>query len=115
MRFTLSVPAFLALASTAFAQTPDFDPVNSPSNNQVITAGQPFTIQWEAPAKYAAGTISIELIGGATQGTQVPLSTIASKLTCTRKRNDLATNLDTSRHCQQRWLFRLERPRRPGR
>ncbi|PNP42544.1 hypothetical protein TGAM01_v203757 [Trichoderma gamsii] len=78
MRFTLSVPAFLALASTAFAQTPDFDPVNSPSNNQVITAGQPFTIQWEAPAKYAAGTISIELIGGATQGTQVPLSTIAT-------------------------------------
>ncbi|KAM0512666.1 hypothetical protein ACHAPE_008691 [Trichoderma viride] len=78
MRFTLSVPAFLALASTAFAQTPDFDPVTSPSNNQVITAGQPFTIQWEAPAKYAAGTISIELIGGATQGTQVPLSTIAT-------------------------------------
>jgi hypothetical protein len=84
MKFTLSVPALLALASTAFAQTADFDPVNSPSFNEVITAGKPFTIQWEAPAKYATGTITIELIGGATQGTQVPLNTIVCKLPCTR-------------------------------
>lgn len=85
MRFTLSVPAFLALVSSTFAQTADFDPVTAPSSNQIINAGAPFTIQWTAPAKYAAGTVSIELIGGATQGTQVPLSTIASKLTCTRR------------------------------
>ncbi|KAL9484815.1 hypothetical protein ACSS6W_003604 [Trichoderma asperelloides] len=79
MRFTLSVPAFLALVSSTFAQTPDFDPVTVPSSNQIINAGAPFTIEWQAPAKYAAGTISIQLIGGATQGTQVPLDIIASK------------------------------------
>lgn len=79
MRFTLTVPALMALVGSAFAQTADFDPVTVPSSNQVINAGAPFTIEWQAPAKYAAGTISIQLIGGATQGTQVPLDVIASK------------------------------------
>ncbi|PTB46627.1 uncharacterized protein TrAFT101_003924 [Trichoderma asperellum] len=78
MRFTLSVPAFLALVSSTFAQTADFDPVNVPSSNQIINAGAPFTIEWQTPAKYAADTISIQLIGGPTQGTQVPLDVIAT-------------------------------------
>ncbi|KAM0260324.1 hypothetical protein ACHAQJ_002889 [Trichoderma viride] len=78
MRFTLTVPAFLALVSSAFAQSADFDPVTVPTSNQIISAGAPFTVQWTAPAKYAAGTISIELIGGATQGTQQPLGVIAT-------------------------------------
>ncbi|KAL6908686.1 Ser-Thr-rich glycosyl-phosphatidyl-inositol-anchored membrane family domain-containing protein [Trichoderma evansii] len=78
MRFTLTVPALMALVGSAFAQTADFDPVTVPTNNQHITAGAPFTIEWQAPAKYAGNTISIQLIGGPTQATQVPLDVIAT-------------------------------------
>jgi hypothetical protein len=84
MRFTLTVPAFLALVSSAFAQTADFDPINVPTSNEVITSGAPFTLEWEVPAKYASNTITIELIGGPTQATQQVLGTIASKLMFSR-------------------------------
>jgi hypothetical protein len=80
MKFQISAAALLALVSSTFAQTPGFDPVTVPSSNQIISAGAPFTVQWTAPAQYASGTISIELIGGPTQGTQQPLGVIASKL-----------------------------------
>ncbi|KAK2591133.1 hypothetical protein QQS21_011171 [Conoideocrella luteorostrata] len=78
MRF--SVAAVLAFAATALAQEPthDFDPVSKPAMNEVITAGKTFTITWDAIAKYADGTISIELIGGATQPTQQHVDNIAS-------------------------------------
>ncbi|KAL7909434.1 hypothetical protein GGI35DRAFT_381970 [Trichoderma velutinum] len=78
MRFTLTVPAFLALVSTAFAQTADFDPITVPTSNEQITAGAPFTVEWDVPAKYAGETVTIELIGGPTQATQQPLGTIAT-------------------------------------
>ncbi|ODA78758.1 hypothetical protein RJ55_06141 [Drechmeria coniospora] len=78
MRFQLSLSAVLALAASAFAQTADFDPIYTPKSNEVIPAGSPYSITWSAPAKYAAGTISIHLIGGATQNTQVPIMDIAS-------------------------------------
>jgi hypothetical protein len=80
MRFTISATAVLAMAMSAFAQTPDFDPVYTPAANAVIKAGSTFEITWQAPAKYAEGTISISLIGGATQNTQVPLEDIACTL-----------------------------------
>ncbi|KND94943.1 hypothetical protein TOPH_00211 [Tolypocladium ophioglossoides CBS 100239] len=78
MRFSLSVTAVLAMAASAFAQTADFDPIFTPTPNEVVPAGSTFTITWEAPAKYAGDTISIHLIGGATQGQQVPLLDIAA-------------------------------------
>ncbi|KAL7790986.1 Ser-Thr-rich glycosyl-phosphatidyl-inositol-anchored membrane family domain-containing protein [Trichoderma ceciliae] len=78
MRFTLSASAFLALVSSAFAQTADFDPITVPTPNELVTAGAPFTVEWTAPAKYAADTITIELIGGPTQATQAVLATIAT-------------------------------------
>ncbi|KAK8925193.1 hypothetical protein VCV18_005619 [Metarhizium anisopliae] len=76
MRF--SVATILAFAATAFAQTADFDPIYAPTPNEKIAAGSTFTITWKAPAKYSEGTVKIELIGGATQNTQVPLADIAS-------------------------------------
>lgn len=79
MRFTLSVPAFMALVASVLAQTPGFDPITVPTSNEIIAAGAPFTVQWDAPAQYAAGTITIELIGGATQATQQVLGTVASE------------------------------------
>lgn len=78
MRFTISATAVLAMAMSAFAQTADFNPVYTPESGAVVEAGSTFQITWEAPAKYAEGTISISLIGGATQGTQVPLQQIAA-------------------------------------
>lgn len=69
----------MALAATAFAQTADFNPIYKPDANQVIPAGSTFDIVWDAPAKYEAGSVSIHLIGGATQNTQVPLLDIAGK------------------------------------
>lgn len=78
MRF--SVATILAFAATAFAQTADFDPIYAPKANEIIPAGSTYTITWKAPAKYSEGTVKIELIGGATQGTQVPLTDIACKL-----------------------------------
>lgn len=82
MRF--SVAAVLAFAASAFAQTPDFDPVYTPKKDETVTAGSSFTLTWDAPPKYADGTISIELIGGATQNTQQPIAKIAceSSTTC---------------------------------
>ncbi|EFY90827.1 hypothetical protein J3459_004036 [Metarhizium acridum] len=76
MRF--SVAAVLAFAATAFAQAADFDPIYTPKSGETIVAGSPYTITWDAPAKYLDGTVKIELIGGATQNTQVKLADIAS-------------------------------------
>ncbi|KAH0595607.1 hypothetical protein MHUMG1_06783 [Metarhizium humberi] len=76
MRF--SVATILAFAATAFAQTADFDPIYTPKADETIPAGSTYTITWKAPAKYSEGTVKIGLIGGATQGTQVPLIDIAS-------------------------------------
>ncbi|GJN68508.1 hypothetical protein PLICBS_002551 [Purpureocillium lilacinum] len=80
MRFTLT--ALVALAATAFAQNPDFNPVTKPLKDEVLTAGSTYTIEWQPPvrtaAKYADAIVNIRLIGGATQETQVPLDTIAT-------------------------------------
>ncbi|KEY72524.1 hypothetical protein S7711_05597 [Stachybotrys chartarum IBT 7711] len=78
MQFSMSAAAFLAMAASVFAQTPDFNPVYTPEEGTVVPAGSTFEITWDAPEQYADGTISISLIGGATQGTQVPLQDIAS-------------------------------------
>lgn len=80
MRFSLSVSAVLAMAVSVLAAEPtfDFDPVTKPDKNQVINAGSTFEITWDSIAKYDEETISIELIGGATQGTQIPKGVIAS-------------------------------------
>jgi hypothetical protein len=80
MKFSMSIAAFVAMASSVLAQetTPDFDSVYTPENNEVVHAGQVFDITWSAPEKYADQTVSIELIGGATQGSQQVLQTIAA-------------------------------------
>lgn len=80
MRFTISVAAaVMAFAASAFAQTADFDPITKPEANEVVPTGETYEITWTAPAKYAgeSDTISISLIGGDSQNTQVPLIDIA--------------------------------------
>lgn len=79
MQFTMSAAAaILAMASSVLAQTAGFNPVFTPESGSVVPAGSVFEITWDAPAEYADGTISISLIGGATQNTQVPLADIAA-------------------------------------
>ncbi|KAG6021600.1 hypothetical protein E4U40_005175 [Claviceps sp. LM458 group G5] len=73
-----SAAAVLAFAASALAQTPDFDPIYTPKKDEVVAAGSPLVITWDAPAKYASGTVSISLIGGATQNSQQPIAEIAS-------------------------------------
>ncbi|KAG6007400.1 hypothetical protein E4U43_000322 [Claviceps pusilla] len=76
MRFPAA--AILAFAASTLAQTPDFDSIYSPKKNEIVAAGSALNLTWDAPAKYDSGTISIELIGGATQNTQQPIAHIAS-------------------------------------
>ncbi|KAG6212960.1 hypothetical protein E4U50_001663 [Claviceps purpurea] len=76
MRF--SAAAVLAFAASVLAQTPDFDPIYTPKKDEVVAAGSPLVITWDAPAKYASGTVSISLIGGPTQNSQQPIAEIAS-------------------------------------
>lgn len=77
MKFSIS--AVLALAAAVVAQDPNFDPVYTPTSGEKVAAGSTFEITWSAPAQFANVPITIALIGGATQGTQVPISTIASE------------------------------------
>ncbi|KAJ3953456.1 hypothetical protein N0V92_010079 [Colletotrichum tropicale] len=78
MRFTISAAAFLAFAANVLAQNPNFDPVTKPLSQEKIAAGSTYTIEWTAPDAFKDVTVSISLIGGATQNTQVPLLDIAS-------------------------------------
>lgn len=78
MRFTAAASAILAFAVSALAQTADFNPIYKPESGSTVEAGSTVEITWEAPAKYASGTVSIHLIGGATQNTQEKIADIAS-------------------------------------
>ncbi|EGR50971.1 uncharacterized protein TRIREDRAFT_120821 [Trichoderma reesei QM6a] len=108
MKFTLSASAFLALVASALAQTADFDSITNPTPNEILTAGQALTIEWDAPAKYAAGTVSIELIGGPTQATQQVLATIATGVKNSAK--TFTWNVDSAVAGQNFYgfIFRLE-------
>lgn len=79
MQFTVSAAAFLAFVAKAMAQTADFDPIFTPEAWSAVPAGESFKITWQAPPKYAGQKITISLIGGESQNTQVPIKDIASK------------------------------------
>ncbi|KAJ0132161.1 Uncharacterized protein HZ326_24764, partial [Fusarium oxysporum f. sp. albedinis] len=78
MQFTISAAALMAFAAKALAQVADFDPVLTPTNWEEVSAGKTLEITWQAKPKYSGEKISISLIGGATQNTQVPIKTIAT-------------------------------------
>ncbi|KAF5606282.1 cell wall beta-glucan synthesis [Fusarium pseudocircinatum] len=60
------------------AQTPDFAVIFSPTAWQEINAGDLLNVGWNVPGKYSGQKVDIFLIGGASQGTQVPIMNIAS-------------------------------------
>ncbi|ROT37314.1 hypothetical protein SODALDRAFT_194031 [Sodiomyces alkalinus F11] len=77
MRFSVTA-ALVAYVGSVLAQNPDFNPVYKPESGAVLVAGSTVTIEWTTPEQYADVTISIELIGGATQNTQMHVVDVAS-------------------------------------
>lgn len=74
-----SVVAVLAAASSAVAQLPPtagFDAISKPTEGQVLTAGEPFEIEWMPNG--LAGTVSIKLIQGAAANALMTGPTVAS-------------------------------------
>lgn len=61
---------------TANNPTPGFDPVIRPRAHEAIPAGSLFTIVWDTPAAYAAGSLAISLIGGDRQDAQETIANL---------------------------------------
>lgn len=68
MRVTVSAATFLAWVSAVVAQTAGFDAVLTPTKDEVVTAGSTYTITWDYSSTYA-GTVSIQILEGATPTT----------------------------------------------
>ncbi|KAF4989616.1 hypothetical protein FDECE_14652 [Fusarium decemcellulare] len=78
MNLTTIAFCLFFLVARGIAQTPGFDAVLTPTAWQQLSAGQTFTITWSAPVKYSSQRVTISLIGGASQGSQVPIQDIAT-------------------------------------
>ncbi|PSR97506.1 Ser-Thr-rich glycosyl-phosphatidyl-inositol-anchored membrane family-domain-containing protein [Coniella lustricola] len=79
MKFAFSAAAVLAFIGCAFAQaTEGFDAITSPTNQEVLNAGNTYSITWDPTSSYNGQTVSIILLEGATQGTLVLGPTIAA-------------------------------------
>ncbi|KAK8033283.1 hypothetical protein PG991_002681 [Apiospora marii] len=76
MRFATISAAVATFAVSAMAQVDGFDPITSPTQDQKVAAGETLSIKWQ-PGQ-VKGAVKIALIGGATQNTQVPLTTIST-------------------------------------
>lgn len=53
MLFSLPVAVALAMASSAFAQTQRFNPIDHPKAGQVVVAGSVMPIEWMAPPEFS--------------------------------------------------------------
>lgn len=80
MRYSALSTVF-GLVATVLAQDARFDPIFAPNAYEEVPTGEPFTITWSAqPEEVVNARISISLIGGPEQNTQVPLYTIAADI-----------------------------------
>lgn len=77
MRFTITA-AVLAFATSVFAQTPGFDVISKPTKDEQVPAGATYEIEW-APNSNWTGTVTLSLLGGASQGTLQDLGPFASE------------------------------------
>lgn len=68
MRVTLSAAAMFAFVSAVLAQTSGFDAIYTPTKDESVTAGSTYTVTWDYTSTYA-GTISIQLLQGASSTT----------------------------------------------
>ena len=75
MRFTAAT--VLALVGAAFAQTSGFDAMSKPTEGEEVTAGSTYDITWSYNSEFP-GTVTLELMGGASSSTLNILNSIAS-------------------------------------
>lgn len=68
MQFTISAATLLAIVSAANAQTAGFDAITAPAKDEVVPACSSYTLTWDYVSTYA-GTVSIQLLEGATSTT----------------------------------------------
>ncbi|CAJ2501109.1 Uu.00g039620.m01.CDS01 [Anthostomella pinea] len=66
----------LAFAASAMAQTAGYAVMTSPASGEVLPAGETFTIVWEAGSY--TGPATINLVGGVTPSTLVPMGAIST-------------------------------------
>jgi hypothetical protein len=63
------------LAAVAVAQTNSENPTSAPATGEKVPGCKPYTLKWNPTTK---GTVSIEIISGASQGTLVPVGKVAT-------------------------------------
>jgi hypothetical protein len=78
MRTSFVSTAFLALISSVFAQTPGFDVLTKPTQDQVVKVGQTLDITWEPST--VKGTATIILLQGDTPSTLQLGQTVAASI-----------------------------------
>lgn len=83
MQFTVPATIFMAFVSGALCQVDGFDVLYKPEKGEVLTAGDSYTISWEAaPAKFDDQTIAIDLHGGVDGDNLDKIEQIAGKCSC---------------------------------
>lgn len=78
MKVVISAATLLAMISAAQAQTPGFDAITTPAKDEAVSACADYTINWEYTDAYP-GTVSIQLLQGATPTTLQLGPVLASK------------------------------------
>lgn len=78
MRFVISAASLMALISAVVAQTAGFDAITTPAKDEIVPAGSSYVINWDYTSTYA-GTVTIQLLQGATPSTLQLGAIIASK------------------------------------
>lgn len=78
MHTTISAASLLALVSAVAAQTAGFDAITTPAKDEAVAACSSYVINWDYVSTYA-GTVSIQLLEGATSTTLQLGPVIASK------------------------------------
>lgn len=78
MRFVISAAGLMAFVSAVVAQTAGFDAITTPAKNEIVPAGSNYVIHWDYTSTYA-GTVTIQLLQGATPSTLQLGAVIACK------------------------------------
>lgn len=79
MLFSFPAAVALAMASSAFAQTQSFNPINHPKEGQVVVAGSVMPIEWTAPPEFSKpeDKVCLVLMAGETNLTLTDKTTIS--------------------------------------
>lgn len=64
-------------AAVAAAQSNSDNPTSTPATSEVVPGCKPYTLKWNPTT---SGSVSIEIISGASQGTLVPVGRVANKI-----------------------------------